>query len=50
MDDNFSESGFNKDVPLRNTNSEGEKSYTSSPKSSLRSHLNMHDREKLEKV
>ena len=50
-DDHFS--GVNEDVPLRNTNKEGKKSYdcnkckyTSSVKSRLRSHLKMHDGEK----
>ena len=53
VDDNFSESGVNEDVPLRNRNNEGEKLYKcnkckfiSSVKSMLRSHLKMHNGEK----
>merc|ERR1719460_1683625 len=56
IDDNFSESGVNEDVPLRNTNNKGEKSYkckqckyTSSVKSNLRRHLKTHSEEKSNK-
>ena len=56
VDDNFSESGVNEDVPLRNTNNEGEKSYkckqckyTSSVKSNLSRHLKTHSGEKSNK-
>ena len=55
-DDDFSESGVNEDVPLKNTNNEGEKSYkcnkckyTTSVNSSFRTHLIMHNREKSNK-
>ena len=54
VDDNFSESVVNEDVPLRSTNNDGENSYkcnkckyTSSVKNSLRSHLKMHGGKKL---
>ena len=53
VDDDFSESVVNEDVPLRSTNNDGENSYkcnkckyTSSVKNSLRSHLKMHDGKK----
>ena len=56
MDDNFIESRVNEDVPLRNTNNEGENSnkcnqceYASSVKSSLRTHLKIHSGEKSNK-
>ena len=55
-DDDCSVSGFNGDIPVRNTNNEGEKSnkcnqceYASSVKGSLRSHLKMHSGEKSNK-
>ena len=54
MDDNFSESGINVNVTLRNTNNEGEKSnkcnqcnYASSQACSLKRHLITHSGEKL---
>ena len=52
-DDNFSKGGINADVPLRNTNNEGEKSnkcnqceYASSVNSRLKSHLKIQSGEK----
>ena len=52
-EDDFSEHVVNVDIPLRNTNNEGEKSnkcnqceYASSEKSRLRSHLKIHSGEK----
>ena len=53
MDNNFSKSGVNIDVPLRNENHEGEKSnkcnqnnYASFQPSNLRTHLKTHSGEK----
>ena len=52
-DDGFSENGVNVDIPLRNTNNEGEKSnkcnqcnYASIQAGHLRSHLKKHTGEK----
>ena len=54
IDDDFSESGVNEGVPLRNTNNEGENSnkcnqcdYASSDAGNLRAHLKIHSGEKL---
>ena len=56
MDDDFSECRVNEDVPLRNTNNEGEKSnkcnqcdYSSSQAGNLRAHLRTHSGEKSNK-
>ena len=55
-DDYFSERGVNEDVPLKNTNTEGEKSYkcnkckyTTFVNSNFRTHLIMHNGEKSNK-
>ena len=53
IDDDFSENGFNVDIPLGNTNDEGEKSnqwdYASSQAVNLGRHLKTHSGEKSNK-
>ena len=53
IDDDFSESGVNEDVPLRNPNKEGEKSikcnYASFRAGTMRTHLKTHSGEKSNK-